>query len=266
MKDYPNFYENIEEANRRLKSTIVAYDGAPYHVLAIANHKADGIFRVYLEPLSEEMGFVPHELLGGSNGANGDTLDAFLQSHPKGNTILRKQMNSPKFNKFRPFPLGMCNVKTDRGAHAYYVMRQPTRNKEQGLTDRMVLSVPVRVGMEQVRSGRSGLSMGSGVPEPNIYSREFVACVLGEHPSLDTVLKNLNDPDCANESAAFHREFAIARGPVGTLFLVYKKDVVGFLPNNDASQVNVSSLFEHTLEPITELGMFDRVQLKRVKH
>lgn len=266
MKEYPNLYENIEEANRRLRSTIVAYDGAPYFVAAICNHKPDGIFRMYLEPLQDEGNIIPYELAGGSMGGNGNGIDAFLTASPKGSLVLRKNINSPKFNRFRPFPLGMCNYKNEHGAAAFYLMRQPVRNKEQGLTERMVLSMPVRVGMGEVRQNFRGKLLANPMGEPSIHSRAFVSCVLADHPSLDDVLANLNDPECSNESAAFHRDFAIARGPVGTLFLVYKKDVVGFLPNNDKDRVVVSSLFEHTVEAVAELNLFGNVQVKKVQY
>jgi hypothetical protein len=51
-----------------------------------------------------------------------------MAEHPAAG-ILRKQMNSPLFNKFRPYPLGMCNTK---GQRAYYLERQPNRKTEQG--------------------------------------------------------------------------------------------------------------------------------------
>jgi hypothetical protein len=53
----------------------------------------------------------------------------------KGHPIIRKTMNSPKFNKFRPFPLGMCNS----NGRCYFLERQPLRPKvEQGLIRSMV--------------------------------------------------------------------------------------------------------------------------------
>ena len=50
---YPNFYENLSEANKRLHGTVVLYDGHPYYILAISNHFTDGIMRVYMEPLAK---------------------------------------------------------------------------------------------------------------------------------------------------------------------------------------------------------------------
>jgi hypothetical protein len=49
MQEHVNFYENIKEARMRLKGTIVLYEGIPYRVLAIADHKGP-VFRIYLNP------------------------------------------------------------------------------------------------------------------------------------------------------------------------------------------------------------------------
>src|SRR3546814_9937744 len=47
----------------------------------------------------------------------------------------------------------------------------------------------------------------------------------------------LTDPNCINTGAAFHREFAFIKGPVDTLFLAYKEDLIGVIPNGDLSAI-----------------------------
>ena len=49
MEKNVNFYENLEEAQRRLRGTVVMYDGIPHYVLAITDHQSGGIFRVYMQ-------------------------------------------------------------------------------------------------------------------------------------------------------------------------------------------------------------------------
>ena len=51
---HPNFYENLKEAQLRLRGPVVCYDGLPYSVVTICGHKSDGIFRVYLNPIGQE--------------------------------------------------------------------------------------------------------------------------------------------------------------------------------------------------------------------
>lgn len=263
--EHTNFYENMQEANRRLRSTVVSYDGTPMFVLGIANHRPDGVFRVYLLPLGTEHDIPHHNLGSNETGAPGDWLDQWMVENPDKGCI-RKMINSPKFRKFRPFPLGMINWRTNNGAQAFYCMRQPTRNKEQGLTDRMVLSLPIKVQLDEVVShSGSGKRSPRGVKmvgSPTIDNEAFAACVLADHPTVHEVIANLNDPECINHSAAFDRHFAIARGPIGSLFLVYKANVVGLLPHNDVQSLIVDSKFTHTLEAIAELEVFENISVK----
>lgn len=251
MPELVNFYENINEARMRLLRTIIMYDGLPYVVLAVCNHHLDGIFRVYLEPLGvpRPRGLMyPCEEMGTDSPSLGAAMDKFLDN--KSTPLLRKQMNSPKFNKFRPFPLGMCNY----NGRVYYIERQPARHREQGLTQSMVadqlVSLSPKAGNSPYRT--QNVSM---------FSPEGRACILAEHPSASECLKELCDPNVTNDAAAFHRHFALVRGPVNTLFLAYKGDVIGVLPNNSLSSVKLDRKFAHTREVVTELGVFGTVQL-----
>ena len=123
MSDYKNFYENQKEATMRLVSTIVCYDGIPCQVLAITAHKPDGIFRVYLDPIGQEHGGPARPDIDGvprDHTGLGAIMDNFMDKHP-GHLLMRKHMNSPAFNKYRPFPLGMLNV----SGKTFYMERQP---------------------------------------------------------------------------------------------------------------------------------------------
>lgn len=255
-KEHPNFYENLKEAEMRLRGTVVTYDGEPYYVLCITDHKPDGIFRVYLQPLGWRPGpninlNMPYEF--NEDGLpTGLAMDKWLEKYPDSG-ILRKHMNSPAFNKFRPFPLGMCNYPHG----AAYLERVPQRHTQQGLTAAMVM----QEYLELDNDGKDGKpKKGSRFFE--ITSPAFRECIRGRYPSLETCLTKLNDPKIRNKSAAFHRDFALIRGPVETLFFAYKKETIGFLPRNDLSLLQVSKKFVHLKEVLEELKSFEDVTFK----
>lgn len=258
MKEHVNFYENIKEADMRLTNTIITYDGDPYYVLCITDHKQDGILRMYLDPLGRESGQlvihemgnkglqVPYEWYqdGPSSPTRGQKMDEFLDKNPDCG-IIRKMMNSPLFNKFRPFPLGMVNY---RGA-VTYVERQPTRHTQQGLMSSMMSQIPI--GLEK---------LGNRRPNPvDMNGRDMYNTIKGLYPSVDECVKNLNNPDIANTAVAFDRHFAFVRGPLGILFLAYKHDIVGYLPHGDLSSVVLGIEFGHTKEVVSALGVFKEI-------
>lgn len=256
MAKHTNFYETIQEANMRLRGTVVLYDGEPYYVLCVDNHKGDGIFRIYLDKVREDgrlavtqvMG-VPYEWCQESpDGPTvGNMMDEFLDKNPDCG-IIRKMMNSPKFNNFRPFPLGMVNV----NGGVVYVERQPNRHTQQGLTRSMLSMTEITLNIK--KGGRDRRS------DIGIYSGPLYHTIMGNYPSVFDCVENLRDPAVTNDAAAFHREFALVRGPVGTLFLAYKSDVVGWLPNGDPSLLRLSKEFFHTKEAISDLGVFHNIQ------
>src|SRR5688572_1369118 len=127
MAQHLNFYENLQEAQMRLQGTIVVYDGEPYQVYHITEHK-DKILRVYMHPINQEnVSSSQRPNLDNFLYSNGNDrskipeyLDKWMEDNPKFG-MLRKKMNSPAFNKFRPFPLGMVN---DGKGRVFYVERQ----------------------------------------------------------------------------------------------------------------------------------------------
>lgn len=253
MASYQNFYETLAEAEMRLTNTVVLYDDEPYYVLAVTNHKNDGIFRVYLDwlgndngPVHRKDGNIPTLNYGQGHPNTGPAMDAYIDPKPEGYGVIRKMANSPSFNKFRPFPLGMCNVE----GSCWYAERRPTRHAQQGLTSDMI---------QQSRVGTvsSGLSRSRGV---TIYDRSFYDMVKGNYPTPDECLKNLLDPSITNTAVGFHRLFALVRGPMDLLFLVYKEDVVGFLPNYDFSLLKMGKKTGHLREMVEVLGIFNDIK------
>jgi hypothetical protein len=226
VKEHLNFYENLKEAHIRLRNTVVMYDGEPYSVLAITDHMKDGIFRVYMQPIGgapnpsdkyvlATIGNIPSE-----HSTLGPAIDKAMTDY-KGHTVVRKQMNSPLFKKFRPFPLGMYNHK---GAGCRYLERQPVRQTHQGLTSAMIWDTEVTTSP---RSDRMVKTM------VNMQGESMRHCILGQYPTAPECLAAVLDPKIKNDAVGFHRQFAFALGPIDMVFLAYKGDIVGVLPHND---------------------------------
>lgn len=258
MAEYVNFYENLKEAHNRLLRTYVCYDGTPYCIIAITNHKPDGIFRVYLMPLKYQMsGSLANrwDYLRGSSPDHptiGPQMDEWLIANPN-EGVLRKHMNSPKFNKFRPYPLGMCNY----NGRAYYLERHPLRQREQGLTPSMIVEKDVDLKLKYDEGPLDYVGLRA-VP---MRSEVFVDCVQANHPSSEDCLEAMNNPAITNEAVAFNRNFALVRGPLDMLFLAYKGDVVGAMPQRDFSRVDIGKQFTHTKEVIDELQLFSDIRV-----
>jgi hypothetical protein len=253
-KEHPNFYENMKEAHMRLRNTVVMYESEPYYIFAITDHMKDGIFRVYMYPIGDTTTTAAKECMAYVNNYPADhpdlggMLDKALGVHGKDCGVLRKHMNSPAFNRFRPFPLGMCNLK---GKGTHYVERQPTRHTPQGLTASMLYDT-------EIVTAAQGIPVKSGV---SIQNNDFRNCVLGKYPTAQECLSGLSNPKLANEAAAFHRQFALARGPIGMIFFAYKTDIVGVLPDNDFSELRLGKDYRHVREVVQELQLFNTVSV-----
>lgn len=245
MVAHPNFYENIQEALLRLKNTVVLYDGEPFYILTITDH-SDGKFRVYMCHIKDApnchlpvLSALPH-----GHPSMASQLDPYVGTKSAGVEVIRKQMDSPKFNKFRPFPLGMMNLK----GGCIYVERKPLRPKtEQGLTANMLEGTPLSACM--INTHKSNIGM---------FSVEFRDCIMGDYPSPNECLKGLKG-DNINYSVGFNRNFALIRGPIDTLFLAYKNEVVGALPRGDFSGLVLGRKHKHLKEVCQELKLFSQI-------
>lgn len=256
MADHVNFYENLKEAEMRLNHTIVMYDNEPYYVLCISDHKNDGIFRIYLEKLgADEMEHyckpVPYEGYPGMTGTKGDAMDEYLSKSPD-SRIMRKMMNSPHFNKFRPFPLGMMNY----NGSTMFTERVPSRHTQQGLTSSMVLSYNINLDPAKTKQPMNLDSM--------FLSKPFYKTIMGDYPTAQESLSNMLTPEVGggNRAVGFHRLFAFVRGPMDLIFLAYKYDIVGFVPNGDLSRVDIASQYGYVKEVVESLGIFQDIRIK----
>lgn len=247
MANHLNFYENINEARMRIGGTVVLYDGKPYSVLAICDHKPDGVFRVYLLPtgLDIPIHVPPLDSIPRDHPSLGPALDTWLDAN-KNTPVIRKQMDSPRFNKFRPFPLGMCNT----GGHAFYVERQPTRKTEQGLTRASVVETYLNGGKAEVRNGLTNIGLTGAA---------FRDTILGDYPSASECLAALTSNSTANSGAAFHREFALIAGPLELIFLAYRGDYIGVLPDESLNRLRLGKRFGYLREACQDLGIFNQI-------
>jgi hypothetical protein len=240
-----NFYENLQEAHSRLLRTVVTYDNVPYLIQAICNHKEDGIFRVYMQEVGKVLDEFPNVDRFPAEDPNlGKHIDKWMEDHP--DKFVRKMMNSPKFNRFRPFPLGMCNI----GEGTYYLERTPARRREQGLTANSILGAVVSVNNLKAPTSRSPVNLMSG---------ELRDTIKGDYPSVKDCLTNLNDPDVSNNAVGFHRYLALTRGPLDLTFLVHKQEVIGYVEGIDEPKVTLGRTFKQYRELVQETGAFASV-------
>jgi len=251
MKEYKNFYEDIKEARKRVDNTVVMYDKVPHYVLCTTDHKSDGIFRVYMEPLGEDMVVNKHEIpcnaYEGNTEVIGAQMDTFLNT-PNSNGIIRKHMNSPLFDRFRPFPLGMCN----HHGKTLYTQRQPSRHTQQGLTASGLIVVNINTDINNKPQGINGNTF--------FFSNGFRDTINGTYMSGQECMENLLNPEIGNVSAAFHRDFAFCRGPMGLLFLNYKGEMIGYLTKDVKDTITLGSEFKYTKEAVSELGLFTEIK------
>lgn len=251
MPSFSNFFETLKEAHMRLLRTVVLYDKTPCHVIAITDHMKDGIFRIYLEPIGFDTTVTrlyPSSIPNYNTESTelGGYIDGWMTENPT-SKILRKQMNSPLFNKYRPFPLGMVNQK----GNVFYVERQPTRSTWQGLTKSAIDEKRITLG-EQVPVPR-------GLNTIDFTGEAFRDCIVGSYPDPDECLKNLLSDDYENDAVAFDRSFAFVRGPIGMVFLAYKGDIVGVLPNGTKEPLRLGKGYRHVREVAEALKFFGQI-------
>lgn len=248
---YPNFFETIKEARMRLEQTVITHNGFPYYCLTVGDDTEDGIFDVYLDPLRDDQmemaihqyGDIPFHWIDEEDGeTKSDRMRKWLQIRPDSGVITKKA-NDPGFNNFRPFPLGMVNI----AGQVTYTERSPTRNMQQGLTGPML------------KQWHFGADRRASISITSPYVKDTI---LGDYPDAKACLDAVSDPRCANKDAAFHRYFAISESVSGFLFLAYKSDLVGLLPNGDFSRLVLGTEYTYTKEVIEELELFEKIDYK----
>lgn len=261
MPQFINFYENLAEAKIRLEQTFVMYDGKPYFAQVLGDY-SDGKIRIYLDDyegglfIRNRDSSFPHY----SNYHPNDypaVVEEWYKQNPKSG-LIRKELGSPLFNKFRPFPLGNVNY----GGSVIYTERTPTRNTNQGLRERSVYALnvlPVPNPTSGSGTKRSGSHNYNNETSMDIRCTEFYNTMCGLYPSIQEILEAFKDPSVINTGVAFHREFSVFRGPLDMLILCYRDEGIGLLTNGDLSSVTIGKKYAYLKETIQELGCFNYV-------
>lgn len=254
MPEYKNgsFYENLQEALRRLQNTVVTYDGQPYTVIGITDHKPDKIFRVYGWPIDAKKG-LPDEMYDWGLGSPQwcSLVDKYIDAK-NGFPMIRKHINSPGFNRFRPFPLGMLNHE----GRVKFWERAPLRHSEQGLTRNAVSEHYLTLDKNNPYGG------GGRNTSANLVGKHVADCITANHPSFEEVIKNLRDKDDATEGAAFHRNFAVLKAPMDVLYLAYKTEVIGLIGEGEKPGVLIGRQYKHYKEVVEETNVFSFLRLQ----
>lgn len=266
MPEFVNFYENIAEAKLRLEQTVVLYDSIPYYVYWIVEG-TDGKLKAYLDDykggytIRHRHPKFPRYQDYNPQSYNEVIADWYAKNKDKG--LVRKELGSPHFNKFRPFPLGNVNTK----GSVIYTERTPTRNTNQGLRERSVFAlnvcpVPNPTSSPKRKGLISGVHTFNNETSIDIWSEDFYQTMLGVYPSPQEILEAFKDPTVVNTGVAFHRDFSIFRGPLDMLILCYRDEGIGLLPDGDLSRVLVGQKYTFLKETVEELGCFGLVETK----
>ncbi len=198
-------YETLNDAQMRLKGTIVLYEGKPHYVTEIAAGAEDSPFRVYADALPTK---------GGGGGRAAEVERAIARE--RGEADIRKYISSKHFD-IAPFAMGFVN--DEKGC--FYVARTPARQQKQGLSSDTCSACDVY----GERKSFAVVLNSSGFPD----------MVSGVYPNLAQAVRTLTGGKI--KSIAISREFALARDaelPELT-YLYHKNKKVGFLRGTDVS-------------------------------
>lgn len=252
MKVYPNFYESLKEANMRLRGTVVLYDGEPYYIYCVTDFE-DGDYRAYMERLPDAkdqyMSFdtagtqgPPCTFMDYKDASIHKAMEDWWAVYPSWkDRLIRRKFNSPLFNKFRPFPLGMYAMQ----GSTLYLERTPNRKSEQGLTQNMVVGTKIKLTDMQPTAGYVSM-----------YRFEMRQAILGVTPTVEEALSAvLNGP--VGTCVPFHRHFAFISGPAKSLFLVYKASIVGKI---EYDKILLDPEYSYAREVIQDLNIFGEVK------
>jgi hypothetical protein len=145
-------YENVHDAQMRLRGTVVLYKGDPVRVRDVAAGDGDSILRVLFEPLP----------LNAKKAAIDEAVEA----------AQRKYISSKHFD-IAPFKMGYVNE--PKGA--FYCSRLPNRMQKQGLSAENFIA-----------KDNYGRPVGFNA---FLQTKEVVAMVRGDYPNFKTAMAAL---------------------------------------------------------------------------
>lgn len=212
-------YETHEEANQKLKATVVLFKKDPVYILEAGGGKK-------------------HVTLTFS----------YLEDQTKQE---KKEINETGWN-FRDLGshLGYANFEGGIKRHneALFLTRMPVRqcSSTQGISQKN-LNVPNFRGSHKLGLSPQGLSWN------HVYlSKPFLRMLRDDYPDLRTISSQFSK-DAWLTSKAFSREFAVRKDDVGPFYLQYKGKDIGY--SDDLYRFKISPQFDYLRETMDHINL-----------
>lgn len=220
------FWTDVNQASDRLHGTVILYDDRPCYVEEVLAHDDKPKARII-----------------------------FCDDRKAGS--VRKELNSPKFNKFRTLPkLGFVNRVSD--SRLLLLSRAVVSTRRHGYCGDNI-NVKVLFNMEPSSDGLDRIPYFSGNRDSAAFNSNvffdlgFTATHKGQFPSLDAILQKLNP----STGLAFHNNFAVVRDSTGMRWLFRLDQRVGFF--SDATSLVLFPRFSYLRQEIMEEPSFKPV-------
>lgn len=204
-----SYYKTADDINFRLANTYIFYDGQLVYCV--------------------RAGIAPNGQLG-----------VTIQDLPDLNNMRTVPLDDPKLN-FYKMRIGYVNGRDQ----AFYLVRSPQRQTQQGLSDKNVWCRGVKGGFERQRF--SGL----------VPLRESLDSLRGKYPTFDDCALRIDERRAS--SLAFHRSFALSRKDLGCWYLNYKGEAVAW---GSPDGFNLGQPYKHLRECIEESGIRVKVNAR----
>lgn len=228
-------YENADDANMRLRYTVVLYKGEPVQIQQVVRGegKGDDILRVLFTPLplGKDEGKLPIVPAPKRRVRN---LDDLVALDVENDAEMKRKYISSKHFDIAPFKLGYVNRPS--GSGVFYCTRLPNRIQKQGLCGENF-------------SARD--NYGAPINFNTFLScKQMIDMVHGNYPSFDEALRLLAEKV---NSVAFHRDFALVKDEVipNLLFLYHKGNKVGMYARN-SGEVSLGNKYACLKESLQE--------------
>lgn len=187
------FWTDTTQARERLQGSIVVYDGKPVYVAEIVDHDSE-----------------PKALI--------------VQCNDAGGARNRKQLNSPKFKKFRELPkLGFVNMENKPGL--CIVKRRVVSTRIHGLFDSNTYVDWVFIDEDKGIFFNRGSPFGQTVwSDPG-----FTNAHIGNFPTMESIIRNLKP----GTGCAFNNQYAVLRDRAGYRYLYRLDQRAGIIVDAD---------------------------------
>lgn len=203
-------YETVDDANMRLRNTVVLYKGNPVLIkTVVSGETTDDILRVLIQEIP-----VP------KNTINKHDFEEIRRGEVKLKVAddQRKYISSKHFD-IAPFRMGYVN--SPKGNGAFYCCRMPNRIQKQGLC---------------AENFQGFDNFGGAVPFGTFLScEETVEMITNKYPTFDQAVKGLDKV----LSVAFSRDFCIVKDEIipNLLYIYHKGYKVGMHTKNTGEVV-----------------------------